>query len=335
MYYKKHLFGSIIALILILSGASCRKSEKAIYIEARDKAINELWILLDSATNSPEIEKSVSLGFTLGCSEEEFFSHCREVVKKYGGFVKEPTESKEQGYYQKAVILSGFGVKDSISVSCFTAGTDTVREISFKVPLFSYVQEISLGNDVDILQLAKLEEGNDYKIDTLIAYLDSTLSNYRSIEFQTANEKPKSKYSSYHKFWIKDNMVVHLKLYPDYVSINFESAPTGSIWLTKELIEAQVQSEEERDQKERSHKPVVQNSKWDSSVYQVKEYLKKNLKDPDSYESIDWYSVIENVDGTYSVRHTFRARNSFGGMNIEDWMFDLDQEGNVIAATPL
>ncbi|WP_297170048.1 hypothetical protein [uncultured Porphyromonas sp.] len=82
MYYKKHLFGSIIALILILSGASCRKSEKAIYIEARDKAINELWILLDSATNSPEIEKSVSLGFTLGCSEEEFFSHCREVVKK-------------------------------------------------------------------------------------------------------------------------------------------------------------------------------------------------------------------------------------------------------------
>ena len=36
---------------------------------------------------------------------------------------------------------------------------------------------------------------------------------------------------------------------------------------------------------------IVSNSGWDASVYQVERYLKDNLKDPKSYEAIEWSKV--------------------------------------------
>lgn len=77
-------------------------------------------------------------------------------------------------------------------------------------------------------------------------------------------------------------------------------------------------------------KEVVYNSSWDGSVKQVKDYLKKNLKDPDSYESIEWSDVVKQSDGTFRVRHKYRAKNSFGGYVIENQLFVLDNNGNVI-----
>ena len=35
------------------------------------------------------------------------------------------------------------------------------------------------------------------------------------------------------------------------------------------------------------------NSGWDSSVYQVKDYLKLNMKDPDSLQYIEWSKVVK------------------------------------------
>ena len=78
----------------------------------------------------------------------------------------------------------------------------------------------------------------------------------------------------------------------------------------------------------------IQNSAWDNSVYQVEKYLKQNLKDPDSYESIEWSSVVEK-DGNYQVRHKYRARNSFGGYVIENCIFILNKEGEVIDVVKL
>ncbi len=74
----------------------------------------------------------------------------------------------------------------------------------------------------------------------------------------------------------------------------------------------------------------IENSGWDGSVIQVRLYLEHNLKDPDSYESIEWGKVIQVNDNLYKVRHRYRAKNSFGGYNIGDKIFSLDAEGNVI-----
>ncbi len=76
----------------------------------------------------------------------------------------------------------------------------------------------------------------------------------------------------------------------------------------------------------------VTNSGLDASVYQVEQFLDDNLRDPDSYESIDWSPVTETENGYY-VRHKYRTRNGFGGMNIENKIFHLDKNGNVTGYT--
>ena len=76
---------------------------------------------------------------------------------------------------------------------------------------------------------------------------------------------------------------------------------------------------------------LLQNSSWDGSVYHVKENLKKGLKDPDSYESIEWSKVQKLDDGTFSVRHKFRAKNSFGGFTIENHIYTYDSSGSILS----
>jgi hypothetical protein len=73
----------------------------------------------------------------------------------------------------------------------------------------------------------------------------------------------------------------------------------------------------------------VENSSWDASVSQVKDYLKKNLKDSKSYESIEW-SEVQRVGDNYRVRHKYRAKNSYGGYAIENQVFTINKQGDVI-----
>lgn len=72
----------------------------------------------------------------------------------------------------------------------------------------------------------------------------------------------------------------------------------------------------------------VYNSSWDGSVRQVEKYLKSTLRDPDSYEGIEWSEVQETSSG-YMVRHKYRAKNGFGGYVVANQVFTLDSDGNV------
>ena len=74
---------------------------------------------------------------------------------------------------------------------------------------------------------------------------------------------------------------------------------------------------------------TVENSAWDGSVSQVKNYLKNTLADPKSYEGIEWSPVQKTSDG-YKVRHKFRAKNAFGGYVIEEHIFYLNEYGEVV-----
>jgi len=80
---------------------------------------------------------------------------------------------------------------------------------------------------------------------------------------------------------------------------------------------------------------IVSNSAFDASVYQVERYLKREyLKDPDSYEGIEWSKVQKDNSNSlyrYYVRHKYRAKNGFGGYAVEEKVFYLDQSGNVVS----
>ena len=78
-------------------------------------------------------------------------------------------------------------------------------------------------------------------------------------------------------------------------------------------------------------KEVVYNSEWDGSVRQVEQWFDKNLKDPDSFEAVEWGKVVKLDDGLgFAVRCKYRAKNSFGGYNVEHKLFTLDPKGNII-----
>jgi len=83
---------------------------------------------------------------------------------------------------------------------------------------------------------------------------------------------------------------------------------------------------------EPSDGPKVKNSSLDASVHQVETFLKKNLNDPDSYESIEWSALNESKNSwhKYWVRHKYRAKNGYGGYVIENQIFYLDEEGHVL-----
>lgn len=74
---------------------------------------------------------------------------------------------------------------------------------------------------------------------------------------------------------------------------------------------------------------VVENSSYDGSVRQCKNYLKDKLNDPDSYEPVEWSKVSEVGNG-YLVRHKYRAKNGFGAMTLNSVVFKLDTKGEVI-----
>lgn len=73
----------------------------------------------------------------------------------------------------------------------------------------------------------------------------------------------------------------------------------------------------------------IQNS-FDGSVSQVQEYLWRTLNDANSYEAVQWFNLV-NPDGTFYIRHKFRAANAFGGKMLQDWVFRLDSSGNVLS----
>lgn len=134
--------------------------------------------------------------------------------------------------------------------------------------------------------------------------------------------------------WRKNNIIIKISvLYAgsdiNSVTIEYENYPIISAISkanSKELIE---KIRKRAEAKARGGDVDVFNSSYDGSVSQVKDYLKKTLKDPKSYESIEWSKVKEETNG-YSVYHKYRAKNSFGGYVIEAKIFHLDFGGNVI-----
>lgn len=100
----------------------------------------------------------------------------------------------------------------------------------------------------------------------------------------------------------------------------------------KTVIEEKKSDAKQNVRQSAAPREVVENSLWDGSVSQVESYLRNTLNDWGSYKSVKWYKVVKENDGSFKVRHTFRAKNAFGGYILQDMVFALDSSGNVTAA---
>lgn len=94
---------------------------------------------------------------------------------------------------------------------------------------------------------------------------------------------------------------------------------------------AQADSIAKAEAELRSRYPnLPRQSGFDSSVDGVVDYLSTTLNDPKSYEPESWSTLIPSKNGLFQVRHTFRAKNGFGAMVLQNFVFYLDSNSNVI-----
>ena len=109
--------------------------------------------------------------------------------------------------------------------------------------------------------------------------------------------------------------------------IQFDEAEAKRIENEKQIAAAQ---EIVKKGKERMEKIKRQFSSWDGSHIQLERILKKNLKDPDSYQHIESsYKFLDN--GNIKVYLKYRAKNSFGGYNIGVIAGEVTVDGTVLS----
>lgn len=70
-------------------------------------------------------------------------------------------------------------------------------------------------------------------------------------------------------------------------------------------------------------------SAWDGSHYQIVRVIKNQMNDPDSFKHVEtrYWKVGEGV----IVSTTFRGKNAFGGMVIDEMTALCDAKGNFVA----
>lgn len=125
----------------------------------------------------------------------------------------------------------------------------------------------------------------------------------------------------------KNNMAITIHKVSDRnaIKVKYENRPVTA------AIEREIAAFLENEKLEESSLSSVEvnNNKWNGGVKQVEDYLERTLRDPDSYESIEWSEVKQKADGYY-VRHKYRAKNGFGGYVVTNQLFHLDFNGNVV-----
>jgi hypothetical protein len=61
-------------------------------------------------------------------------------------------------------------------------------------------------------------------------------------------------------------------------------------------------------------------SAWDGSHSDFKRYIKKNMRDPESFDHRETKVTPVRADGTQTVIMTYAGKNGFGGMVVEQKM---------------
>ena len=288
---KNFIFILVAAFLLLSCTDSKRKAEKQ-----RLQELEEAYTALSKAENSEEVFKTVILGLKFGWKQKDLDKYEEELYKN------QP--------------------KDSITIT---------KEKNKYQDSYTYYHKIKIGKkEYQVYAMVALEssESNitsynlvfDKESSELLINLKEEYKDFTAIHCRTSDME-----GDEHYYWIQDNLVIDYTKYATHSIVTFINAPKDKPTSTLDF-EQKIAKEVKEDVK----KAEVMNSPWDGSVYQVKKYLKQSLKDPNSYESIDWSEVQKNGD-CYIVRHKYRAKNSFGGYVIENTIFTLDSQGNVIS----
>jgi|LSQX01.2.fsa_nt_gb hypothetical protein len=309
---KERIIKPVIYTFLLVLIVTCTSKKQKM-----QDSINEAWTLLDNAFHQPETDLGAPMGFILNCTNSEFYSHCEELISKYGGRQDENViyiKTKDFGGVEREVRMSKINYFSDPNTE-----TEYVAEIGF---IFDEFRDDSSSNG-----------GWQVLCDSISKKFDSS---WETVDFNLKDVDERESLSDistkFYKYWVRGNIAVEFYYhgFHDYATLTYYNVPKNGTHFLREKVKRTLEIKNETRQKiQKKNSTIIDNSAWDGSVWQVKNYLKKNLNDPKSYEGIDWSKVIETGD-TYKVKHKYRAKNAFGGYVVVEQIFTLDDEGNVI-----
>jgi hypothetical protein len=261
--------------------------------------------------NMKKLIYSVGLVLTLTCS---LFISCSSNAD-YG---KMKAEAKSSGLRSdtvfKTIALGQTKSEFQNSIKGLLADGSAVQKDSLILVSFlnqSLIQfEISVEYNNNVINEVTLR--SDKKIS--IEEIEKSLGEASFSEFEGENKNDRYGYDQYK--WLANNQEITILI--------FTYLDRGTFISIDDITNQKPIKKTTPAKKE----VIIQNNGLDGSVYQVEDYLKDNLKNADSYEGVEWFKVLKTNYG-YTVRHKYRARNSFNAVVIESKLFSFDNYGNV------
>jgi hypothetical protein len=286
----------MLCLVALITG--CKKIDKE---NLKNKELQQEAIR--AAESSKDNISDLPLDFVFGMTQNEVNENLKDLQKNKIVDIDGPYKCYDY------VLESGDVITSNLN---FDFDEDCLYRLSFS--LYTYNQWKDIDNDISS------------RVDTV----------YKRISYYEYNDKF-DKDTTVYTCWIRGNQYIQLRYKGYSGTLEFVNAPIkGKLFNaeSKKYLEEAMRKDENgstkntKNKKEKNLKNKVENSAWDGSVFQVKRFLKRNLNNPGSYESIEWGNVKKTSEG-YAVRHKYRAKNGFGGYVVEDQVFYLDFEGNV------
>ena len=298
---KKQLLFALCVISLLCACSNKANKKEVVLVHLNKMNTQKADSLEKLAEASTENISELPLKFSFSMSEDEVNKHIEDLIKNK--LLKRIGEDYiEYSYTTK----NGVKVEYILKFSCFE---NRLYHLQLNVPMDDREENIYTAIDEDL----------NSKID----------STYKRISYWYDHTEFKEKY--FYTNWFKGNQIIEFqKFYPIILGakINYYNAPLHKIASDAEMGKFR----DESNARIRMIEAGVENSTYDGSVSKVEAYLKSNLKDVSSYQSIEW-SIVTPTDNGYMVRHKYRAKNSFGAYELVNQVFYLNGNGEVIGVS--
>lgn len=298
---KKQLLTSLCIISLLCSCSNQANKKEAVVDPINEINKQKADSLTKLAESSHESISELPLNYSFSMSETEVANHTNDLLNKEV-LTSLGNDTKVYSYTTKK------GIKVEYYLHFWYYGG---RLYQFQLDVPTDYREDSI--------YTAIEEELNYKVD----------STYKKISYW--NDYPEHEEKFVFNEWFKGNQIIEfIKFYPKTLGarINYYNAPINKV---ASEIESQRMQDESRARL-RMKDVGVENSTYDGSVSKVEAYLKSNLKDVSSYESVEWSNVTPTDNG-YMVRHKYRAKNSFGTYELVNQVFYLNGNGDVIGVS--
>ena len=267
----------------------------------------------------------IALVYVSSCKND--YEKMQEDIETYNEMMAKAEES----------VQIDFSTPEGLNFKMTEAEVEQFESKKRKLEGYTYRYHWSLGknyigssfypsyDDGKLCEYSLTLDANESEMSNICDFLKTYLKNDYSFE-----KLPY--YSLLHKTYLftKNNLAITLTYDINEIRITYENRPVSGPLEAKKYAERQDRENSSTSTSTSIRHADVKNNKWNGGVKQVEDYLKYTyLRDPDSYESIEWSEVKEKTDGYY-VRHKYRAKNGFGGYVVANQLFHLDFNGKVV-----